>query len=118
MRLQVVEHQLAHGVPGLPGGARLCGCRTTLSSPSRASGTFGSAATIQPGSAEPAGDQRLDQGRLLDHRAARDVDQPGLGPSASITSRLTSPAVVGPPRQVTIRQSTAAAISTRSGKYS
>ena len=35
---------------------------------------------VQAGGAEPAAHHGFDQRRLVDHRAARDIDQPALGP--------------------------------------
>ena len=96
--------------PGAAAGRR---CRASSS----ASGMFGSVANTSSPAApsRPATRASTRAGSSITEPRATLISQPS-GPSASITARLTRPAVVGPPRQVTIRQSTAFAISTRSGK--
>ena len=70
---------------------------------------------VERGAAEAARDEELDQGGLVDQRAAGDVDEAPSGPSASSTWRETMPRVAAEPGAITTSQSTSRAMATRSG---
>ena len=104
MRADVVDHQLADGGAGLDGGAALVRLHDHI----REREQFGRGIrlvveNVKRGMAEPPLRQRLDERRLIDDRAARDVDQRPFGPSASITAAETRWRVSGPPLQATMR---------------
>ena len=90
----------------------MCGTSTTLSSASSACGTCGSSLEdVEPRAGDAAFGQRGDQRRLVDQRAARDVDEEAFRPERIEHGRVDQVArrcaagrghdeIVGPARQL------------------
>ena len=70
---------------------------------------------IEAGAAEAAFLERRHQRRLVDHRAARDVDEDALRAERVEDARSISFSVAGPPGTMTISAALSRASSTRSG---
>ena len=79
--VQVVDHELAHGVPGVDrGGADMGEKHDIVEREQRLRHVRLVGEDVEAGGADRAGRERLDQRRIVDHRAAADIDQDAVRP--------------------------------------